>query len=153
MSSPDGDGTEVVTDTAQPSSTQRIGQTVGRRAADTTTRARLIMQEHPSVSRVYRVGIGLVGGGTVALGVILMPLPGPGTLIGLGGLALLATQFNGAKKVQTRAVATARKAAAQAKGAASRRRGRGATPQDDSGLVALQVGLQPEPSTPPLSAK
>lgn len=37
---------------------------------------------------VFSVGIVIV-----VVGIILMPLPGPGTLIVLGGLAILATEF------------------------------------------------------------
>ncbi|MDN6487286.1 MAG: PGPGW domain-containing protein [Ancrocorticia sp.] len=47
-----------------------------------------------------RLVIGLIGGGVVVLGVILMPLPGPGTLIVLGGFAILATEFEGAARVK-----------------------------------------------------
>ena len=157
MSSTDAEGTEAVTESAQPSqaqpsSTQRLGHTVGRHAAETRARARLTIRQHPTVWRVYRAGIGVVGGGTVALGVILMPLPGPGTLIGLGGLALLATEFDGAKRVQNRAVATVRKAATTAKGAAGRRRSRKANP-GDLDPASLHVADQSAPSAPPLSAK
>ncbi len=47
-----------------------------------------------------RVTIGLVGGSVVVLGVILMPLPGPGTLIVLGGFTILATEFDEAVRVK-----------------------------------------------------
>lgn len=40
-----------------------------------------------------RVVIGIAGGLIVIVGFVLMPLPGPGTLIVLAGLAVLGTQF------------------------------------------------------------
>lgn len=67
------------------------------------------------MDRAYRTGVGVVGGGTVALGVVLIPLPGPGSLIALGGLALLGTEFEGAKKVSGKANDAARRAAANLK--------------------------------------
>ncbi|MEC5150223.1 hypothetical protein RCH22_001864 [Cryobacterium psychrotolerans] len=47
------------------------------------------------------------------LSIVLIPLPGPGALIGLGGLALLGTEFDGAKKVSRRANDLARRGAAK----------------------------------------
>ena len=37
--------------------------------------------------------MGVAGGLTVVTGIILMPLPGPGTLIALGGLTWLGREF------------------------------------------------------------
>jgi uncharacterized protein (TIGR02611 family) len=82
------------------------------------------IRRNPKADRAYRVGVGVVGGTTTALGVVLMPLPGPGTLIALGGLAVLATEFEGAKRVSSRANDTARKAAAAAKRHRDARRAR-----------------------------
>jgi hypothetical protein len=64
----------------------------------------------------------VVGGGTVALGVVLIPLPGPGALIALGGLGVLASEFEGAKKVSHKANRVAKKAFDAAKDANARRR-------------------------------
>lgn len=50
--------------------------------------------------RAYRLSVGIVGGATTALGVVLMPLPGPGTVVVLGGLTILATEFEGAGRVK-----------------------------------------------------
>jgi len=128
----DAEGTDPFEPRSGAGPARRLGHRVGIRAAETTARARLAMREHPTARRVYRVGVGVVGGGTVVVGVILMPLPGPGTLISLGGLAILATEFEGARKLQDRAVATAKKAASGAKEATARRRARKAgQPADD----------------------
>jgi uncharacterized protein (TIGR02611 family) len=70
-------------------------------AARAFTSARAGISRHPTANRVYRTTVGVTGAGTVVLGVLLIPLPGPGSLIALGGLALLGTEFSGAKKVST----------------------------------------------------
>lgn len=48
---------------------------------------------------LYRLGVGLVGGLTVAVGLVLVPLPGPGWAIVLVGTTLLGTQFAWAARV------------------------------------------------------
>ncbi|MDY7543414.1 MULTISPECIES: PGPGW domain-containing protein [unclassified Cryobacterium] len=81
-------------------------RTVARSARDLIGRNR-------TVDRVYRTSVGVIGGGTVVLGIVLIPLPGPGALISLGGLALLGTEFEGAKKVSHTANDLARRGAAK----------------------------------------
>ena len=66
------------------------------------------IRKNPTANKVYRTGIGVAGGATVALGVALMPLPGPGSLIALGGLGILSTEFKGAKKTRDVAVTAAK---------------------------------------------
>ena len=44
-----------------------------------------------------RIAVAVVGGVVVIAGIVLMPLPGPGMLIVLAGLAILATQFDWAQ--------------------------------------------------------
>jgi uncharacterized protein (TIGR02611 family) len=85
-------------------------------------RTRALIRRNPTVNRVYRTGVGVLGGGTVALGVVLIPLPGPGALVAVGGLALLGTEFEGAKKVSTQANAAAKKAYAAARAKAAERK-------------------------------
>ncbi|MGO4104934.1 PGPGW domain-containing protein [Leifsonia sp. YAF41] len=70
-------------------------------AARAFTSVRAGIGRHPTANRVYRTTVGVTGAGTVVLGVLLIPLPGPGSLIALGGLALLGTEFAGAKKAST----------------------------------------------------
>ena len=48
-----------------------------------------------------RVAVAIGGFGTVIIGLILVPLPGPGWLIVFGGLALLATEFVWAERLLT----------------------------------------------------
>jgi hypothetical protein len=82
----------------------------GKRAAG---RARDGIRSRPAADRAYRTAVGVTGGATVALGVVLMPLPGPGTLVALGGLAMLGSEFEGARKVNEKATAVAKAAAAK----------------------------------------
>jgi uncharacterized protein (TIGR02611 family) len=54
---------------------------------------RAFFAKHPWLDLTYRVVVGLLGGAIVVLGLILIPLPGPGWLIVFAGLAVLATEF------------------------------------------------------------
>jgi uncharacterized protein (TIGR02611 family) len=47
----------------------------------------------------YRVGVGVVGGLVVAVGLVTIPLPGPGWLTVIAGLFLLATEFTWAERL------------------------------------------------------
>ena len=95
-----------------PSTATRLGSTIGRAAGTAAHGTREAIRRHPTANRAYRVGVGVVGGGTLALGVVLMPLPGPGALVALGGLGILSTEFEGARKVTSKTKAVARKAVA-----------------------------------------
>lgn len=56
-----------------------------------------------SDTRLRRTGrkakVGAAGAATIAVGIVLIPLPGPGTLIILGGLTMLGREFPKAKKL------------------------------------------------------
>jgi uncharacterized protein (TIGR02611 family) len=67
------------------------------RIADTGWRKRIAA--HRSVDHGYRVGVGVVGGLIVALGLAAIPLPGPGWLIVIAGLFVLATEFLWAERL------------------------------------------------------
>jgi uncharacterized protein (TIGR02611 family) len=75
--------------------------------------ARRAIRKNPAADKAYRTAVGVTGGATVALGVALIPLPGPGSLVALGGLAMLGTEFEGARKVNEKATAVAKKAASK----------------------------------------
>ncbi|MBG6056826.1 uncharacterized protein (TIGR02611 family) [Cryobacterium sp. MP_M3] len=62
-------------------------------------RCRGWVELHPRVRWVYRVLVGLLGAGIVGIGLILVPLPGPGWLIVFLGLAVLGTEFPTAHRV------------------------------------------------------
>ena len=52
-----------------------------------------------SLDHAYRVGVGVVGGLIVALGIVTIPLPGPGWLTVIAGLFVLATEFAWAERL------------------------------------------------------
>ncbi|TPW76935.1 PGPGW domain-containing protein [Schumannella sp. 10F1B-5-1] len=105
-----------------PSTARRAGAALGRAAGSAFVGGREAIRRNPKADKVYRTGVGVVGGTTVALGVVMMPLPGPGALIALGGLGILGSEFEGAQKVNRRATKVVRKAAGAAKKAVDRRR-------------------------------
>lgn len=113
---------------------KNLGRAVGRAAGRTAGRAargtRERIRRNPTADAVYRTGVGVVGGGTVALGVAMIPLPGPGVLVALGGLGILSTEFDGAKKARVRANAAAKKGFDAAKAARERRRAKSAEPAE-----------------------
>ena len=47
---------------------------------------------------IYRAGVAVVGTGIVALGLVAVPLPGPGWLTVFAGLAVLASEFRWAER-------------------------------------------------------
>ena len=62
-----------------------------------------------------RIGISLIGFPLVALGIILIPLPGPGILVSLAGLFVLSFEFEWANKYLGRGKAELRKITDKAK--------------------------------------
>ncbi len=48
---------------------------------------------------VYKIVVGVVGVAVTVLGLVLVPLPGPGWLIVIIGLAILASEFEPARRV------------------------------------------------------
>lgn len=52
-----------------------------------------------TTAKIYRVGVFVLGLLIVALGLVLIPFPGPGWLIVIAGLAIWATEFERAQRV------------------------------------------------------
>ena len=80
---------------AAPSS-DGAGATKPRRWRRTRARARIArlrVYALPGGRTIFRVGIAALGGLIVALGLVLVPLPGPGWAIVFGGLAIWAIEF------------------------------------------------------------
>lgn len=67
-------------------------------------------QPSPTRKAVRKTAITLGGGATVLVGLALIPLPGPGTIVVLGGLTVLGKEFPAAKKAVSRVKGTALKA-------------------------------------------
>jgi uncharacterized protein (TIGR02611 family) len=57
------------------------------------------LDANPTLRVLWRVAVALVGGAVVVIGIILVPYPGPGWLIVFGGLAILATEFEWARRL------------------------------------------------------
>ncbi|TFV46865.1 TIGR02611 family protein [Blastococcus sp. TF02A-35] len=52
-----------------------------------------------SINHGYRVGVGIVGVLVLAVGLVTIPLPGPGWLTVIAGLFVLATEFTWAERL------------------------------------------------------
>ncbi|NYD98896.1 uncharacterized protein (TIGR02611 family) [Kineosphaera limosa] len=57
------------------------------------------LRERRATYHAYRMGVAALGVTVVIVGLILVPLPGPGWLIVFCGLAILATEFHWAKRL------------------------------------------------------
>ena len=102
------------TTSPQPTAASRAGRIVGSALGSARVAAggaRRAIRKNPTANKAYRTAVGVTGGATVALGVALIPLPGPGSLVALGGLAMLGTEFEGARKVYEKATGVAKKVA------------------------------------------
>lgn len=67
------------------------------RVAETRWRRRLAARR--SLDGPYRAVVGVVGGLVVAIGMVTIPLPGPGWLTVIAGLFVLATEFTWAERL------------------------------------------------------
>jgi uncharacterized protein (TIGR02611 family) len=67
------------------------------RVAQTKWRRRLAARR--SLDHSYRMCVGIIGGLIVALGLVTIPLPGPGWLTVIAGLFVLATEFTWAERL------------------------------------------------------
>ncbi|WP_022894502.1 TIGR02611 family protein [Agromyces subbeticus] len=57
------------------------------------------IERRPGLRRAYRIAVGVLGGMIALLGLLLVPLPGPGWLVVFLGLAILGTEFAWAKRL------------------------------------------------------
>lgn len=57
------------------------------------------IRANPTSAKIYRVGVFVLGLVVVIGGILLIPFPGPGWLIVIGGLAIWATEFEKAHRV------------------------------------------------------
>jgi len=57
------------------------------------------IEARPALRRAYRIAVGVLGGSIAVLGLLLVPLPGPGWLVVFLGLAILGTEFAWAKRL------------------------------------------------------
>jgi uncharacterized protein (TIGR02611 family) len=57
------------------------------------------LRERPAAEFGYRILVAIIGLAILAVGIVAIPYPGPGWAIVFAGLAILATEFNAAKRV------------------------------------------------------
>jgi uncharacterized protein (TIGR02611 family) len=57
------------------------------------------IRERPLADLAYRVTVAVIGLAVLAVGILAIPYPGPGWAIVFAGLAILATEFDAAKRV------------------------------------------------------
>ena len=69
------------------------------------------IRKTPGGRLAWRLAIGLTGGGITVFGAILLVAPGPGILVLLAGLGILATEFAWAGRIMMRTKEMANKAA------------------------------------------
>lgn len=70
-----------------------------RRLVDHVLVLRERIRSHRTGQIVYRFVVGLLGVAITLGGLLLVPLPGPGWLVVLAGLSLLATEFDSARRL------------------------------------------------------
>lgn len=74
---------------------RRLSRGFGRFA----NRWRELIRRRPWLNLVYRILVSAVGATVVIIGLILVPLPGPGWLIVFVGLTILGTEFHWARRM------------------------------------------------------
>ena len=57
------------------------------------------LRERRAADLTYRIGVGVVGVAVLGVGILAIPYPGPGWAIVFVGLAILATEFDWAKRL------------------------------------------------------
>jgi hypothetical protein len=82
---------------------------------DSPTARRPLVRRH-----ARRVSVAMAGGSTVAVGLLLIPLPGPGTIIVLAGLSILGREFPMARRAADKGKGWAGAAADRARRGAGR---------------------------------
>lgn len=81
-------------DVVVPTAERTAGEsTVGSAERELGSRAPLFIKSSKTLHMSWQVGVFVVGLAVVVVGVVLLPLPGPGWLIIFGGMAIWATEF------------------------------------------------------------
>jgi uncharacterized protein (TIGR02611 family) len=83
------------------------GPMVGTDVTTTRRRGRLRavrvrVRSWPGGRLLWRVGVTLVGAAVIAVGIVLLPLPGPGWVIIFGGLGILGSEYAWARRLLAR---------------------------------------------------
>lgn len=88
-----------------PASTRQTDEDVdlglpSGRASDDDPAWRRRIRANPAANLAYRIAVGVAGLVVVVVGLILVPLTGPGWLIVLGGVAIWASEFDWAHRLK-----------------------------------------------------
>lgn len=81
------------------SRTHKQGRPGYRRARLVYLRWRFRLDARPRTALAYRIAVGAIGVLVTLIGLTLVPLPGPGWLIVLIGLAMIASEFSPARRL------------------------------------------------------
>jgi uncharacterized protein (TIGR02611 family) len=86
-----------------------VGRSSGERASHTRSNAQLRRRAaYDGVVRIFRrIAVAFVGGTVLAVGVVMVVLPGPAVVVIPAGLAILATEFPWARRLLHRVKNTA----------------------------------------------
>jgi uncharacterized protein (TIGR02611 family) len=87
---------------------------------------------NPVLRAGRRIGVATVGGTVTAVGVALLVLPGPGLLVVIAGLAILATEFAWAQRRLDQAQKAAKKTGQAAKTLVKKRGQKSTTAEDNT---------------------
>ena len=98
---------DVVADSAQFDG-PRPGPGSGRRPLRTL---RAGIARRPVLEQLYQLLLAATGFATVAVGLVLVPLPGPGWVVVFGGLSLLSARFTWARRARERLLLLLQRAA------------------------------------------
>ena len=60
---------------------------------------RALLRKNRAMNHVYRVTVALVGTAIILIGIVLLPLPGPGWLVIFAGLFVMSTEFEWADRL------------------------------------------------------
>ncbi|MFT4233305.1 MAG: TIGR02611 family protein [Leucobacter sp.] len=72
---------------------------LGRRFGSLSERWREAVRRRPWLNTAYKVVVTVLGALVVVIGLILVPLPGPGWLIVFVGLTILGTEYHWARRL------------------------------------------------------
>jgi uncharacterized protein (TIGR02611 family) len=97
-------GQRVTLDRSSPPEESEVEAQMGVSAPAQAHRGRVggtldLIRANPTGRMILRISVAIAGLAVVALGILLIPLPGPGWFIVIGGLAIWAVEFTWARKL------------------------------------------------------
>lgn len=104
----EGIGVDEAVKTGGPTTSDDVRRARAGSAASGSSRApgarrdwawRRRLRERPATNQAYRAGVAVLGVCVVVIGLVLVPLPGPGWLIVFLGFGILASEFHWARRL------------------------------------------------------